>query len=274
MPEPKIRMGCLHMHHSNIAYIDSIVDPDRVELLHFVDPGLMRRIGSDAAFTPAEAEQQVRRQLAWMASCGLDAILITCTNYIAMLPDEPLELAMPIVKIDEPFFADLLRQPVPHLLLFTNPATVEGTMRRFADYARLAGQEPDIEVEIIEGTFELVMAGRTEEYAAVVASRLRELAHAGAFASISVGQLSMADAARRVSSDTEHVDRQSPRFPAWPSCNETYVPRRGEQSASTGGAAGCGRLAPLLARWVGRPAGGGRGVSATSPGNLGIFEIF
>jgi hypothetical protein len=37
----KTLLGCLHMHHSNIPYIDRIVAPDRVDLLHFVDPGLI-----------------------------------------------------------------------------------------------------------------------------------------------------------------------------------------------------------------------------------------
>ena len=202
MAASKLRIGCLHMHHSNIPYIDGIVDPARVEALHFVDPGLMRRIGSDADFSLDQGEQQVRRQLAWMASCGLDAILITCTNYIAMLPDAPLELGLPLIKIDEPFFADMLRRPTPHLLLFTNPATVEGTMRRFHDVARQAGPEPHIAVEVIAGTFELVMAGRTEEYAAAVSGRLRQLARSGDYAAVSVGQLSMADAAQRVSAET------------------------------------------------------------------------
>ncbi len=202
MAVAKIRMGCLHMHHSNIAYIDSIIDADRVDLLHFVDPGLMRRLGSAVGFAPDQAGQQVRRQLDWMASCGLDVILITCTNYIATLPDEPLDLPVPILKIDEPFFATLLQQPSPDLLLFTNPATVEGTMRRFHDYARQVSQEPDIQVEIIPDTFELVMAGKTEEYAAAVSDRLRALAYSGDYAAISVGQLSMAEAAERISMET------------------------------------------------------------------------
>ena len=190
------------MHHSNIPYIDSIVAPEEAELLHFVDPGLMRRIGSDPGFPGDQAEQQVRRQLEWMASCGLDAILITCTNYIAMLPDEPLDLAIPVIKIDEPFFAYLLEQDSPHLLLFTNPATVEGTMRRFHDYASQVGTRPDIEIEIIPGTFELVMAGKTEEYAAAVAGRLRDVARSGRYRAISVGQLSMAESAMRVAAET------------------------------------------------------------------------
>jgi hypothetical protein len=203
MTAAKTRLGCLHMHHSNIPYIDGIVAPDRVELLHFVDPGLMRRIGSDPNFSTHQAEQQVRRQLAWMADCGLDAILITCTNYIAMLPDEPLDLAIPVIKIDEPFFTDLLRQPSPHLLLFTNPATVEGTMRRFHDYAHRAGHQPQVEIDVMPGTFELVMAGKTEEYAAAVAGQLRELVRSGRYETVSVGQLSMAESALRVAAETK-----------------------------------------------------------------------
>src|SRR5918997_4664832 len=148
MSAAKTRLGCLHMHHSNIPYIDGIVVSEDVELLHFVDPGLMRRIGSDAGFRSDRAEAQVRGQLDWMAACGLDAILITCTNYIAMLPDEPLDLMMPLVKIDEPFFAYLMEQDSPHLLLFTNPATVEGTMRRFHDFASRADSLPNIDVDI------------------------------------------------------------------------------------------------------------------------------
>jgi hypothetical protein len=202
MTAAKSRLGCLHMHHSNIAYIDGIVSTDRVELLHFVDPGLMRRIGSDAGFPSDQAEEQVRRQLDWMAGCGLDAILITCTNYIAVLADEPLDLMIPVIKIDEPFFAHLLQQPSPHLLLFTNPATVEGTMRRFHDYAHRAGHQLSIEIEVLPGTFELVMAGKTEEYAAAVTDQLRELVRSGRFETISVGQLSMAESALRIAAET------------------------------------------------------------------------
>ncbi len=202
MTAAKTRMGCLHMHHSNIPYIDSIVAPDQVELLHFVDPGLMRRISSDTEFPGEQAQQQVRRQLDWMADCGVDAILITCTNYIAMLPDEPLELSIPVIKIDEPFFAYLLAQDLPHLLLFTNPATVEGTMRRFHDFASHMGSLAEMEVEVMPGTFELVMAGKTEEYAATVAARLREVARSGLYRAISVGQLSMAESAMLVAAET------------------------------------------------------------------------
>jgi hypothetical protein len=198
----KIRLGCLHAHHSNIPYIDGIIAPQEIEAVHFVEPGLLQRIGSDPSFDNAQAEQQVRRQLGWMAGCDLDAILVTCTNYIATLPDDPLGLDIPIIKIDEPFFTYLLEQEPPHLLVFANPATVEGTMRRLREYATRAGRTPEIEVEVIPGIFDLFMAGQTAEYTAAVAKRLRDLAWSGAYRSLSVGQLSMVDSARRVAAET------------------------------------------------------------------------
>lgn len=198
----RTRLGCLHMHHSNIAYIDGIVDPERTEIVHFVEPGLMRRIGSERGIASDQAGEQVRRQLNWMANCGLDAILITCTNYIAMLPEEQLDFPLPVIKIDEPFFAYLLEQESPRLLLFTNPATVDGTMRRLREFAEQAGHKPNVDVEVIEGTFELVMAGKTEEYAAAVSERLRHLVRSGRYRSISVGQLSMAESAQRITAES------------------------------------------------------------------------
>lgn len=200
----KPRLGCLHAHHSNIAYIESIIPQDALEAVHFVEPGLLRRIGSDAAFGPDDATQQVVRQLDWMRACGVDAVLVTCTNYIAAMPDEAPS-SVPVIKIDEPFFAYLLQQPPRHLLLFSNPDTVTGTMQRLSDYAETRGITPQIEHEVIPNTFEFFLTGQTDVYNRAIAERLRELARLDRFASLSVGQLSMVDAARRVARETGHA---------------------------------------------------------------------
>ncbi len=75
-------------------------------------------------------------------------------------------------------------------------------MRRFHGYAHRAGHQPSIEVEVMPGTFELVMAGKPEEYAAAVTDQLRELVRSGRYEAISVGQLSMADSALRTAAET------------------------------------------------------------------------
>ena len=201
----KPRLGCLHAHHSNIGYIENIIPRDGLEAVHFVEPGLLRRIGSDAEFSMEDAAAQVRQQLDWMAACGVDALLITCTNYIAAMPDEPAQYDIPIIKIDEPFFAYLLQQPPRHLLLFSNPDTVDGTKQRLRDYAAARGIQPEIEVEVIPNTFTLFLTGQTEAYNRAVAERLRELVRLHRFTSLSVGQLSMVDAAQRVAGETGHA---------------------------------------------------------------------
>jgi hypothetical protein len=196
---PVVTLGCLHAHHANISYIDQMLDSTPIRPVHFVDPGLMRRITTDQAFRGQTARAKVDQQLGWMASCGVDAILLTCTNYIAELGDESVDVSVPIIKIDEPFFGHLCRQQGSQLLLFTNPATVEGTMGRLRDFADRHGPSPSVEVKIIEGTFDLFMAGRKDDYDRLVAERVRAFVASGDYASVSVGQLSMADAAMSVS---------------------------------------------------------------------------
>ena len=64
-----VTLGCLHAHHSNIAYVDQVLAPYDVSRIHFVDPGLMRRITHDPDFAGEQALTRVRQQLAWMAAC-------------------------------------------------------------------------------------------------------------------------------------------------------------------------------------------------------------
>ena len=83
--ELKKRLGCLHAHYSNIEYIENALSPYNIELIHFVDPALMYRVTSDENFQEADAQTKVKDQIEWIAKCNVDAILITCKNYIAIL---------------------------------------------------------------------------------------------------------------------------------------------------------------------------------------------
>ena len=140
------KLGCLHAHHSNIEYIEhAFQNIENVVLVHFVDPGLIQQISKGTeglAF-------KVKEQLEWMESCDMDAILITCTNYIAVLEEELLELSIPIIKIDEPYFETICEENQPQTILFTNPETVEGTMKRLQQYAEQHGKLIDVVTKVI-----------------------------------------------------------------------------------------------------------------------------
>ncbi|RKP51635.1 hypothetical protein D7Z26_17830 [Cohnella endophytica] len=196
-------IGCLHAHYSNIGYIEQALSASEVELIHYVDPGLLSLFGSDSSFTVQDAESKVIQQLEWIAKGSVDAILITCTNYVALLREERLSFNLPIIKIDEPFFGELCRNEKPQILLFTNPATVEGTMARLRNYAESIGQRLEMEARVIPHTFELIMQGKKERYMEVLTEYIRETIQAeGGNRRLSVAQLSMVDAARKAGQES------------------------------------------------------------------------
>lgn len=195
----KKRIACLHAHYSNIQYIENALPSDEVELIHFVDPGLMSRISSDKNFDEVQAQNKVIEQIEWMSQANVEAILITCTNYIALLEENRLNTTIPIIKIDEPFFGSICNITEPQILLFTNPATVEGTMRRLNEFATIHGKPiPDIEVRVVENAFELIMQGKNEQYVEQLSKYIKGVFVSDKNKKISVAQLSMVETAIKV----------------------------------------------------------------------------
>jgi aspartate/glutamate racemase len=189
------KIACLHAHNSNISYIETALSPYDIELVHFVDPGLMNRVMTDKSFTLGDGEKKVKDQVEWIAQSAVDAILITCTNYIALLKEEELTINVPIIKIDEPFFRGICQMEQQQTILFTNPDTVPGTMKRLHQYAQLHHKRLDIEVKVIENTFELIMSGKNEEYNTAVRDYIKQLDRTQ---NLAVAQLSMVAAAQEV----------------------------------------------------------------------------
>ena len=173
--ELRKRLGCLHAHYSNIEYIENALSPYNIELIHFVDPALMYRVTSDENFQESDAQNKVKEQIEWIAQCNVDAILITCTNYIAILQEDQLSISVPIIKIDEPFFDYICNIQQPQTILFTNPATVEGTVERLKHYANNNQKSLDLEVIVINNTFDLIMRGLKEEYNQEISNFLNQI---------------------------------------------------------------------------------------------------
>jgi aspartate/glutamate racemase len=192
----KRKLGCLHAHYSNIDYIEKALSSYDIELIHFVDPALMHRVTFDKTFKAADAQNKVKQQIEWIAQCNVDAILITCTNYIAVLQEEELSTSIPIYKIDEPYFEIISNIKQPQTILFTNPATVNGTMERLNQYASKHKKTLNIDVIVIDNTFELIMKGLKQEYDREISKYLSKIIKRDKI--ISVAQLSMVDAAKEV----------------------------------------------------------------------------
>ena len=191
------KLGCLHAHYSNIEYIENVLSPFNIELIHIVDPALMYRVTSDRNSQESDAQNKVKEQIEWVAQCNVDAILITWTNFIAILQEDQLSISVPIIKIDEPFFDFICNLQQPQTILFTNPATVEGTVERLNHYANNHQKSLDLQLIVINNTFELIMQGQKEEYNQEISKFLNQIIKDEKKV-ISVAQLSMVDASRQV----------------------------------------------------------------------------
>lgn len=188
----KRRIGCLHAHYSNIGHIQSAIASTKWDLTHFVDPGLMSRIALNDRFDETEARNKVLEQMDWISQSNVDEILITCTNYINLLEDGRVQTPVPIIKMDEPLFRYLCSLSGPQVLLFTNPTTVEGTVKRLHAFAEREGKTlGPVEVLTIENTFELIIQGNKEQYISEVSSFMRSYLSANPDKHVSVVQLSM-----------------------------------------------------------------------------------
>ena len=174
--------------------------PYNIELIHFVDPALMYQVTKMKISKNQKLKDKVKEQIEWIAQCQVDAILITCTNYIAILQEDQLSTSVPIIKIDEPFFDYICNIQQPQTILFTNPATVEGTMERLKHHASKQQKTLDLEVIVINNTFDLFMRGLKEEYNQEISKFLNQIINEKKV--ISVAQLSMVDAARQVENKT------------------------------------------------------------------------
>ncbi|CAM5195746.1 Glutamate racemase OS=Lysinibacillus sphaericus OX=1421 GN=LS41612_01895 PE=4 SV=1 [Lysinibacillus sphaericus] len=137
---------------------------------------------------------KIKEQLEWIASCNIDVILITCTNYIALLKEEQLLLSIPI-KMDEPFFQMICEETQPQFILFTNPATVDGTMERLYQYAKRHKKAINVQVKVLDNTFDLIMQGNKAAYNNAIIQYFREIMNDGL--RIAVAQLSMVEAAQQ-----------------------------------------------------------------------------
>ncbi|MFB6362697.1 hypothetical protein ACFCP7_01375 [Paenibacillus elgii] len=196
------RLGCLHAHHSNIRYLEEGLAREAFSCLHFVDPGAIHWLTRAAASEGArQVQAKLRGQLEWIAGCGVDAIVITCTNYIAAL--SPWEQAVeatggiPVIAIDEPWFDELLKLGDEAVVAFTNPATVEGTMERLHAHAKLQGRAFKGQTALSDpACFEMLLQGREAAYAEQVEAFLLDLIQKSS-APVAAAQLSMTDAAVR-----------------------------------------------------------------------------
>ncbi|OAS15604.1 hypothetical protein [Paenibacillus oryzisoli] len=199
-----LRIGCFHAHYSNIEHIDIALRSLHVELIHYVDPGL-DRIKRDADFTAEMAQKKVLDTLNWITSNHVDAILITCTFFTAIYNEDVHHYSIPIISIDDPLFEEICQLDQPTVVAFTNPSTVQGTMKQLAAYAAKKGIALDAAPVLLANTFDLIMQGKKHAYIEAVTQGLIDVIEANPTKRVVAAQLSMVPAAEAAEDQTKRI---------------------------------------------------------------------
>lgn len=196
----KRRVGFIHAHYSNIAYFEQAFSHYEIECVHFVNPTIIQRVNSDANFTLEQAQHKLHEQIESLAFSPVDVIVITCTNYSSIVQEDKLEISIPVMKIDIPFFEYLTSVQSPITIVFSNPATVKGTITSFENYLSTHNTVSDFQVQIIPDCFDLVMQGLTEQYNHLISDYLHSSYDSTRV--IAVAQLSMVNGAKRFNKES------------------------------------------------------------------------
>ncbi|MGG0618479.1 hypothetical protein ABE007_11585 [Bacillus altitudinis] len=194
-----IRLHCFHAHPSNISYIDDAFYDTGFDLHHIVDSTFMERAKQDSAFDLEQQQTYAINRL--MQEGEADLVLLTCTQYIAALGEQQHLFKQPIVPIDEPLFEQICEREGPLQLVFSNPDTVEGTMKRLSSYVKERGKQLKAEVVVLEDVFHLCLNGDIQAYHERIMEQLRQSVKQQ-HGDICVMQLSMVHAAKQVEQET------------------------------------------------------------------------
>ncbi|GAF66555.1 hypothetical protein BTS2_3456 [Bacillus sp. TS-2] len=191
-------IACLHAHHSNITYIDQLLEKYDVKILHYVDSDLINQL-SDPDFPQIEVKVKLEEHINQIMSTEVDGLILTCTNFIGLLDRFKLDFPFPILKIDEAFFEEIIKLENPRIF-FTNPQTIDVTLARLKQFSE-ANHYPfeSIQIKLVEDSFPLILNNQKQEYLLKIKDCIDQ--HLEQNEHVCLGQLSMSDVHRLLSSE-------------------------------------------------------------------------
>jgi aspartate/glutamate racemase len=133
------------------------------------------------------------------ADAGAEMVLMTCSSISPLAREVSQKVGIPVLRIDEAMADEAVVIGDRIAVIATLPTTLTPTTTLIRERAALAGREPVLTSEVVEGAFAAVSGGDRAEHDRLVAAAIERLA---AEADVVVlAQASMASAADAVTVD-------------------------------------------------------------------------
>jgi aspartate/glutamate racemase len=182
--------------HTGAVVIAPVIEQARAALpaatfVNYLDDRIVADLGDPqrAASVPERVEGLARAA----RSGGADVVMLTCSSISHLAAPTGAAVGIPVLRIDEAMADAAITTGERIAVLATLPTTLAPTVGLLRERADLAGRNPVIVEEVIEGAFAAVAAGDRPAHDRLVAAAIERL---GTDADVVVlAQASMASAA-------------------------------------------------------------------------------
>jgi aspartate/glutamate racemase len=164
--------------------------PD-VTFVNYLDDRIVADLG-DAERAASVADRLVHLAEA-ARDAGADVLMLTCSSISAYAAPTAERAGIPVLRIDEAMADQAVRTGQRIAVIATLPTTLAPTVALLRERAALAGVQPTIVEEVVDGAFAAVSGGDRPQHDRLVAAAVERLA-ADADAVV-LAQASMASAA-------------------------------------------------------------------------------
>lgn len=198
MPRPT-RIALLHTGAVVIAPVMEYVKQELPEAtaINYLDDRIVADLGDPGV--SASVPVRVAELAKAAAEAGAAAILLTCSSISELAAGTSEQIGVPILRIDEAMADEAVATGERITVLATLATTCEPTTRLIRERAALAGREPSVRSQVVDGAFTAVASGDRAEHDRLVAAAIETAADGSDV--IVLAQASMASAA-----SAAHVD--------------------------------------------------------------------
>lgn len=190
------RYALLHTGAVNIAPFGALVSTHLpgATVVNYLDDRIVADLGDPdlAASVPGRVIALVQAA----ADAGAEAVLMTCSSISPLARQASERVGIPVLRIDEAMADEAVLLGERIAVIATLPTTLTPTATLIRERASLAGREPVLTSEVVEGAFAAVAGGDRAEHDRLVGEAIERLAASADV--VVLAQASMASAAEGV----------------------------------------------------------------------------
>ncbi|HWI61576.1 MAG TPA: aspartate/glutamate racemase family protein [Symbiobacteriaceae bacterium] len=143
-------------------------------IINLMDDSLLADVMAAGAVTP-EVEARMKAYIAQAEQAGADAVLCCCSSVGEVIERARPGSRIPVLRIDEPMAEEAVRAGSRIGVIATVGTTLAPTANLIRRKAQEAGKSVSVEAVKVDGAFQALTSGRTEEHDTLVMHTLEAL---------------------------------------------------------------------------------------------------